>query len=271
MSDKPFGRNAEDVLGVIVSSAERLELARMRFEEAERARAAVPPEERILDENPKFNNGFGPISAKNEIGRGEVQAYYRRMDYDPFTGEKLPRFGEADNRLAGMGGYDIVVGWCNLWRLRSEKLGVAPLGEPIVDEQGWLMMQSGDVFFGLAAVEGGFRSVTVDRGKPLMRQSFALLSEAGRFLIVDIADEIRRQAGVGMKFREWRAAGVDPRVTAEPAENGTRLTLRTDSTRTCVVDGLYRESFSHAMPLTYEELDRQLVEGIPGCNRWEEA
>lgn len=90
MSDKPFGRNPEDVPDVIVPSAERLALVRRRFEEAERARAAVPVEERILDENPKFNKGFGPVSPNNEIRRGEVQEYYRRMGYDPHTGEKLP-------------------------------------------------------------------------------------------------------------------------------------------------------------------------------------
>ncbi|MFE6862803.1 hypothetical protein [Nocardia sp. NPDC057668] len=42
-----------------------------------RARDALPPEDRILDDNPKFNKGFGPVNTENTIAPGELRAHYR--------------------------------------------------------------------------------------------------------------------------------------------------------------------------------------------------
>ncbi|MET8422578.1 hypothetical protein [Nocardia sp. NPDC004860] len=67
----------------------------------QRARDALSRAERIVDDNPKFNKGFGPVTPENTIAPGEVrdhaarQAKYEfwtrlRVDYVPVTrGEEL--------------------------------------------------------------------------------------------------------------------------------------------------------------------------------------
>lgn len=41
-----------------------------------RAREALSDSERIVDDNPKFNKGFGPVSPKNTVEPGEARAHY---------------------------------------------------------------------------------------------------------------------------------------------------------------------------------------------------
>ncbi|MET9488642.1 hypothetical protein [Nocardia sp. NPDC006630] len=41
-----------------------------------RAREALPDSERIVDDNPKYNKGFGPVTPENSIAPGEVRAHY---------------------------------------------------------------------------------------------------------------------------------------------------------------------------------------------------
>ncbi|AYF76577.1 hypothetical protein D7D52_25290 [Nocardia yunnanensis] len=45
-----------------------------------RGREELNPSERIVDDNPKFNKGFGPVTAENSIEPGELRAHYRRLD-----------------------------------------------------------------------------------------------------------------------------------------------------------------------------------------------
>ncbi|MCU1643431.1 MAG: hypothetical protein JWN03_3706 [Nocardia sp.] len=48
-----------------------------------RAREALSDSERIVDENPKFNKGFGPVTPENTIAPGEVRAHYESSERAP--------------------------------------------------------------------------------------------------------------------------------------------------------------------------------------------
>ncbi|MEU6561082.1 hypothetical protein [Nocardia nova] len=47
------------------------------------ARDAVPPEQQIRDDNPKFTKGFGPVTPENEIKPGEISEHYRNTEIPP--------------------------------------------------------------------------------------------------------------------------------------------------------------------------------------------
>ncbi|MFJ9362855.1 hypothetical protein ACIRRA_00335 [Nocardia sp. NPDC101769] len=52
----------------------------------QRARDALSREERIVDDNPKFNKGFGPLSPENTIAPGEVRAHsVQQKNYEFWT------------------------------------------------------------------------------------------------------------------------------------------------------------------------------------------
>ncbi|WP_405133492.1 hypothetical protein [Nocardia sp. NBC_01388] len=45
-----------------------------------RARKAFSPADRIVDDNPKFNKGFGPVTPENTIVPGEVRDHYKSSE-----------------------------------------------------------------------------------------------------------------------------------------------------------------------------------------------
>ncbi|GAB0104451.1 hypothetical protein JMUB6875_34250 [Nocardia sp. JMUB6875] len=45
-----------------------------------RAREALSNSERLIDDNPKFNKGFGPLTPENTIAPGEVRAHYESSE-----------------------------------------------------------------------------------------------------------------------------------------------------------------------------------------------
>lgn len=62
-------------------SIERLHEIDRQIEEDMRAREAFSDSEHIIDDNPKFNKGFGPLSPENTIAPGEVRAYYESAEH----------------------------------------------------------------------------------------------------------------------------------------------------------------------------------------------
>ncbi|MBF6272467.1 hypothetical protein A5780_21675 [Nocardia sp. 852002-20019_SCH5090214] len=58
-------------------SVEELHDIDRRVAEDIAARDAVPAEQRIVDDNPKFTKGFGLVTPENEIQPGEIREHYR--------------------------------------------------------------------------------------------------------------------------------------------------------------------------------------------------
>ncbi|MEV0464122.1 hypothetical protein ACFROC_00605 [Nocardia tengchongensis] len=45
-----------------------------------RAREALSSSERIVEDNPKFTKGFGPVTPENSIAPGELRAHYQSSE-----------------------------------------------------------------------------------------------------------------------------------------------------------------------------------------------
>ncbi|OJF78382.1 hypothetical protein NS14008_03025 [Nocardia seriolae] len=61
-------------------TVERLHAIDRQMAEDMRVRDAVDYSERVVDDNPKFTKGFGPVTPENTIAPGELRAHYERSE-----------------------------------------------------------------------------------------------------------------------------------------------------------------------------------------------
>ncbi|WP_255784135.1 hypothetical protein [Mycobacteroides abscessus] len=93
---------------------------------------------------------------------------------------------------------------------------------------------------------------------------FSRLEDAGKYVIWNNGESVRMHVGLRPITRMWREEGLDPRVEKVPVSEGiARYQLKADP-------DVYLDAFSggikpenRLLPLTYDELDAVLQEGMP--------
>ncbi|MFE2995141.1 hypothetical protein ACFXG4_09050 [Nocardia sp. NPDC059246] len=61
-------------------TVERLHEIDRQMAEDMRARDVLDYSERVIDDNPKFTKGFGPVTLDNTIAPGELRAHYEASE-----------------------------------------------------------------------------------------------------------------------------------------------------------------------------------------------
>lgn len=163
-------------------------------------------------------------------------------------------------------------------RFRRWRQRYAITGQPTWDEPEWhdggLWVRYGYpnpgwTAYVIAPSEGGFallRVVTERRSDPLevLVGYFTDADDAGKYIVFDIGESLRLAYGLAPLTPSWRAAGLDPRVSAISLEQYlTRYELVDNPARsmTLRVGGIQPQN--RLLPLTYGELDTMLCEGMP--------
>jgi hypothetical protein len=96
-----------------------------------------------------------------------------------------------------------------------------------------------------------------------LKGSFSRIHVAGKFIIYNAAICLRSACRMEMIGPKWRSTGLDPRVDAQiESDRVVKYVLRSNpDTYFIMTRGDMR--YSHILPLSYDELDAQLLEGFP--------
>ncbi|SKY53485.1 Uncharacterised protein [Mycobacteroides abscessus subsp. bolletii] len=94
---------------------------------------------------------------------------------------------------------------------------------------------------------------------------FSHLDDAGKYIIWKTAVGARQALNLPSLSQEWRAAGLDPRVSQVSLDTYvSKFELKSDPTRYFIMyraGGIQPEN--RLLPLTYDELDSVLQQGMP--------
>ncbi|MCV7257084.1 hypothetical protein [Mycobacterium shimoidei] len=93
---------------------------------------------------------------------------------------------------------------------------------------------------------------------------FSHLDDAGKYVIWYVGESLRMYCSLPPLTPSWRAAGLDPRVKQISLDKYvSKYEFRDDPSRYFVpqVGGVQPEN--RLLPLTYDELDAQLLDGMP--------
>jgi hypothetical protein len=159
------------------------------------------------------------------------------------------------------------------WHRLFAAAGKAVPNEP-VQEDGRLNFRDGYPHQGWTAYiiepkDGGYvvlRASTERRNEPAESHLafFSRLEDAGKLVIWYVGEGLRMDCWLTPVTRVWQAEGLDPRVQkVQVSDQIARYSLKTDP-------GAYFEAYSggikpenHLLPLSYDELDSVLLEGMP--------
>ncbi|WP_343574749.1 hypothetical protein [Mycobacterium sp.] len=126
-----------------------------------------------------------------------------------------------------------------------------------------------DFSYYLVSSEGLFYVDIAQRSARSRNCMFRSFYDAEKYLLFKIADSARLVNGLGYLSALWYQQGLNPRVTLknlEPNEkypNKFSLTVDQEPVDRGWMDEMDATAFSHAIFLTYEELDARLREGVP--------
>jgi hypothetical protein len=92
---------------------------------------------------------------------------------------------------------------------------------------------------------------------------FARIKDAGKFLIYEVAESLRINCRLDPLSWKWDDAGLDPQVEAQiESDRVVKYVLRSNPDAYFIMTrGDMR--YSHILPLSYDELDAELLEGFP--------
>lgn len=92
---------------------------------------------------------------------------------------------------------------------------------------------------------------------------FSQIKDAGKFLIYGVAESLRINCRLDPLSWKWDDAGLDPQVDAQiESDRVVKYVLRSNpDTYFIMTRGDMR--YSHILPLSYDDLDAQLLEGFP--------
>ncbi|MDY6998143.1 MAG: hypothetical protein SW019_16215 [Actinomycetota bacterium] len=128
---------------------------------------------------------------------------------------------------------------------------------------------SGEMLYILERKADGFYISTVERGSMQTYWMFRAFADAEKFLLYSINEEARPGRYRDSPQCQWARQGLDPRVSLEktdPERYPSRVSLTVG--HELQDRGWMGESdavgFSHAIVLTFEELNEVLRQGIPG-------
>ncbi|MCV7215685.1 hypothetical protein H7J51_10355 [Mycobacterium crocinum] len=159
------------------------------------------------------------------------------------------------------------------WRQIYSFAGKPPRNEPVWEAER-LHLREGYPYpdwrgYILDSSEGLFRvfSVTTERrNDPLesLVASFSNVDDAGKYIIWKVGSYLRIDLGLPSLTQRWASEGLDHRVEVERlAEYESKFELKDDPARYFVIrlGGVQPEN--RLLPLTYEELDGCLLDGMP--------
>jgi len=96
------------------------------------------------------------------------------------------------------------------------------------------------------------------------RAFFSHLEDAGKYIIWYLGEGLRMACGLVPITQSWEAAGLDPRVNQISLEKYlSRYELKNDPTRYFVLQAGGVQPENRLLPLTYDELDAALLDGMP--------
>jgi hypothetical protein len=92
---------------------------------------------------------------------------------------------------------------------------------------------------------------------------FARLQDAGKFMIYEVAESLRIDCRLEPLSWRWDDAGLDPRVDARiESDQVVKYVLRSNPEAYFMMTR-GDMPYSHILPLSYDELDAELLEGFP--------
>lgn len=166
-----------------------------------------------------------------------------------------------------------LIGRYNRWREIYSRVG-----EPPPDEASW---EGGRLYlrFGyphpewwayiLAEKSDGLFSVirgSTERSATLVEStkgSFSRLRDAGKFLIYEVGEWLRISRRMEPVSWRWDDAGLDPRVYQDVhSDKIVKYSLRSDPDAYFIMTR-GDVAYSHILPLSYDELDAELIDGFP--------
>lgn len=159
------------------------------------------------------------------------------------------------------------------WRQIYTYAGTPPRDEPDW-EAGRLYLREGYPYPGwlgyiLDASEGGYRVFTVTterRNEPFesLAATFSDIDDAGKYIVWKVGSYLRIDLGLPSLTQRWTHEGLDHRVQVERlAEFESKFELKDDPARYFVIRMGGVQPENRLLPMTYEELDALLLEGMP--------
>jgi hypothetical protein len=116
---------------------------------------------------------------------------------------------------------------------------------------------------------GGYdvlKSTTERRNEPLesLRAFFTCIDDAGKYIVLNIGDSLRIDCRIDPIYWAWEDSGLDPRVTQTSlGEYVSKFELKEDPNRYFVLQAGGIQPENRLLPLTYDELDGLLLDGMP--------
>ncbi|MUM09045.1 hypothetical protein B5P44_30205 [Mycobacterium sp. CBMA 213] len=185
---------------------------------------------------------------------------------EPETGIASPE-SQADPQLN-----ELVSRW-QKWRRIYAYAGQPAHDEPVW-ESGQLHLRHGYPFPGwtsyiVEAADGGYYVMTATterRNNPLEGSAgfFTHADDAGKYIIWNIGEDLRLDCRLDPIAWAWEDGGLDVRVHCTPrAEFVSRYELISDPSRYFILRAGGIQPENHLLPLTYDELESQLLDGMP--------
>ena len=117
--------------------------------------------------------------------------------------------------------------------------------------------------------DGGYNVLTATterRNEPLESLSgfFTDADDAGKYVIWNVGESLRMSCRLDPIMWAWEDAGLDPRVQQTSLEKFvSKYALKSDPSRYFILQAGGIQPANHLLPLTYGELDAQLLAGMP--------
>ncbi len=170
-------------------------------------------------------------------------------------------------------GFDELIARYEGWRKIYGQLGQPPPDEPVW-AAGRLNLRSGYPYpdwwaFVVEPVGDGFnvlRVTTERRNEPLetLAAFFTDIEDAGKYIIVNIGDDLRISLRLDPIEWAWEDAGLDPRVEQTSVSRYvSKFALKDDPERYFILQAGGVQPENRLLPLTYGEIDRLLFDGLP--------
>lgn len=159
------------------------------------------------------------------------------------------------------------------WRQIYSYAGAPPRNEPDW-EAGRLYLREGYPYpdwraYVLDESDGAYRVSTVTterRNEPLesLAATFSHVDDAGKYILWKVGSYLRIDLGLPSLTQRWASEGLDPRVRVERlGEYESKFELIEDPSRYFVIRMGGVQPENRLLPMTYDELDALLLEGMP--------
>jgi hypothetical protein len=130
---------------------------------------------------------------------------------------------------------------------------------PYPDWWAYILEATGDGRYRVLRASTERSAVPVETSKGI----FARLEDAGKFIIYEIAESLRIDCRLEPLSWKWDDAGLDPLVDVNiESDRVVKYSLRSDPSAYFIMTR-GDMPYSHILPLSYDELDAELLDGFP--------